>query len=223
MFKFNLFKKAIATPNSIHVGDMVDLQTKQELHEKYLFTPDISRLQWYDNHLVFLYNECQKGQRAWDKFAFQKQCAGFTQSPDYVMYKKSLGKETYPFAIKITTDQILGRSSFLGQPAKISGQLVKACTSTVVDLDKYCLNTVCFERSKVIVDIPYRTRGTKTGKQFSEQRIAKVSAWMYVAKDSFWLPEINRHKQVKLYTANLGKDDLETQYYFFNEQFENQN
>lgn len=224
---FNLFNAAKKIKDIAYGNDSTRKEVLNALVED-RFTPDAHTLytrQWWN---VFVYNECMEGQRANHILGpnSEKRAAAFTKDSDFVLMRKMLGNETFPFAIKIEEENRFGNSSFYGQPARILGHLFKMPPSAVKALDTHVLNTVQFNRVRVTLDVPYRKMNIKSvedkiTKELGELQVAHVDAFMYVAQMEFWADVIKHfgYKPAKLLTANNGKEDLELQYYYFNERF----
>ena len=182
------------------------------------FTPDLWKLQTRPKHLLFVYNEMQTNQRKHGMIGMERLGAAITEADNYVMWKKKLGRETFPFALEINSEQKFGNSSFLGKPAKIVGELYEVAPSMIKSIDSYLLNGVTFDRKRVALQVPFRYRDDPP----STQRVQRIKAWMYVGPDEFWLDQLDTgavYTQVKLYSANSYSETLD-KYYFFNEKLE---
>lgn len=188
-----------------------------EINKEHNFTPDMWRLQQRAKHLIFVYNEYQSRQHKHDLIGDNRLAAAFTEASNLVMWKKKLGNETFPFALEIKPEQTFGNSSFLGKPARISGELYSVPPQTIKAIDTDQLNEVYFQRKRVTVVVPFRY---KDGSQLGSQLIQRVKAWMYVGPDEFWLDQLDMgqlYAQVKLYPAN---NETLGNYYHFNERLE---
>lgn len=234
----NAIRKYFSRPDvAMYPGQLLDA-SYHDILEAARFSPDHHKLinqQWAN---VFIYDNCQKGQSKFNKLGIynddpqysevHRLAAGLTQSDGFVMMKKPLGKETFPFALKVEPEQLMGLhtnlpGSLIGTPARVSGTLFSVRPYRLFELDKHVLNTVYFNRERVIIDVRYRKRDDKTGKLFGDMITQKMPAWMYVARPEFFLPELNRYKPVTLYEANARQSDGFTRehYYFYNERVEN--
>ncbi len=112
------------------------------------------------------------------------------------MYKKLLGKETFPLAFKIEDDQKHGLSSLLGDMGQVMGELYSIPPMHVVALDLYMLNTVQFERIPVQVLIPFKPQGQ------DKFEIHKTEAMMYVGRQDFWNDQLKDAEQRKLFSQS---------------------
>jgi len=204
-------------------------------------TPDLQKITRYAWQNVFICNECQRGQRSFDKLGYydgdprytdvHRLAAGFTLDQNYVMLKRPLGKETFPVPLVVNEDEVMGRNTHLpstifGTPAsKISGMLYSIRPYNLIELDNYMLNTVYFERKRVVIEVRYRVPIADSGRLSDYVLTEQVPAWMYQGKRDFWLNEYRnqRLEPVKLYEANkpLGDGFSREHYYFFTEHVEN--
>lgn len=175
---------------------------RQEAENKCLLTPDLSELQQYKRIPVFVYNELQNGQPQNIRL---KDCEyggyGYTESSDFVMYKKLLGKETFPFAMPISEDQKTGTASpsptsYLGDPGQIMGEIYRLTPQQVVEIDNYMLNTVYYERRRTDILVPVRANDS------DEFKIMKVNAFIHVGKSEFWNDQIFSGEGKKLFARS---------------------
>lgn len=191
----------------------------QEAARKSMFTPDAADIQELSGVNVFVYNETQSGQPKHGLLGPEAVFAGFgyTEGTDFVLYKKLLGKETFPFALKIRPDQILGAdtpapSSFIGDPGQVIGEVYTIRPKQLIELDFYMLNTVQFTRERTKIIIPFSI-DTKT----VEYKTADV--FMYVGKPDFWDDQIASPEGKKLFersTRIFGvKEDTIGSHYTF--------
>ena len=185
------------------------------------FTPDMWHLERRPLHNVFVYDGLMKSYRHHHLLegGAMRIAKGFTKYSNYVMWKKDLSAETFPFVLETDLDksnEFFFRfrnggncSHFLGNPYLISGELYTMTANRIKELDKHMLNTVQFDRKRIKVTIPYRLKSN-----ISERLSVDVGAFMYVGKMDFWADLISNDlcSPVKHYT---GRDDLK--YYFFNE------
>lgn len=195
------------------------IKYSQEAERKAQFTPDAAELQqqWAVN--VFIYNECQmngpKTNILGDKAIYGG--LAYTESSDFVLYKKDLGKETFPFALEVNDDNRMGMSSLIGDPGQIMGEVYSVRPYDLISLDNYMLNTVRFERKRVKVVIPWRPNASEE----IEPVIKEV--WMYVGKLDFWKDQIYDQEMKKFFKPsprlfcakeNNNKDTLGAHYLF---------
>lgn len=174
-------------------------------------TPDLAELEMKAQHLLFTYHDSKVEERLL--------CKGLTNDTSFVMYKKDLRKESFPLAFQTTYDQKLGRSTMLGDPARVAGNLYLVPSKVIRDLDNRVLNGVWFDRKEVKVDVPHRKlNGSKTP---GPMEITTVKAWMYVARMDYWSEQLDGKsilfKKVGLRPAN---NEMIGKYYFYNEHIE---
>ncbi len=227
---FNLARKMIFGSNAgdyVLPAHMLNEEQKK-LVDRCARTPDILKLSAHKWQTIFVVNECQRHQRGHEQLGFVSKVDerhttvhyngfGFTQSDNFVLLKKVLGDKTFPVPLKVAVDQRLGQSgSLLGRPAKIAGEIFSIRPGNFIDLDNYMLNGLQFQRKRVIIDMPFRSRDPHSGKLYSDVITQKIGAWMYLGVDDYWYPELNRLAPVRL----LEKNSDQEKYYFFNEKFE---
>lgn len=181
-------------------------------------TPDLWKLQRRERHLVFLYNECQEGQYADQMLGINSEKLYAASTKDtFVLWKKKLGLETFPIMLPIEPSERFGRSSFLGKPARVTGQIFRVPPMVIKELDSYVLNTVQFERQRIEVIVPYRRKSE--GLRHTHYEVFKV--WVYVGRKEFWKEQLDANKiffdRVTLYTA---KDENIGDYYYFKDTLE---
>ena len=154
---------------------------RQEADKKAMFTPDLAELKDFEKMRVFVYNELQKDQPKNSLLSSSEYCgACYTQNSDFVLYKKLLGKETFPIAMEVTKDNRFGISSLIGDPGQVMGETYSVTPETIVELDNYLLNTVEFDRKRIKIVIPYFTEAD------SACRYIETEAWMWVGRSEFW-------------------------------------
>lgn len=185
---------------------------RQIAERKTLLTPDYHELQQFERIKVFVYNECQKDQPQHAKLGPAVLYGGFgyTEDNSYVLYKKLLGKETFPFAMEIQDNQRHGMSSFLGDPGQVMGELWSIRPADVVELDYYMLNTVYYDRKRVKLLI---TR--------SKTDVYKTEAFMYIGRPEFWNDQIFSNegrdlfaRSSRLFATKENSDTLGAHYVF---------
>jgi hypothetical protein len=213
------FKKSNAQPEFVvpSPGFMSDVNSRTD------FTPDVWKLEKRYFHNVFIYNELMTNSREYSEVMEGKAvklAAAYTADDTFVMYKKAVGKETFPFTLKTTPDMKFGNSTFLGEPAHVMGQLFTMRPGQVIRLDTHLLNTVQFERVRVKICIPFRY---KNGSQLSEPMVKSLPAWMYVGRYDWWADLLLNKKlypPVKFYSSPENQYRERLNYYFFNESVE---
>jgi hypothetical protein len=213
-----------AIKNYFHKTDPVWQTFKQEAERKMLFTKDWAELSQYERLKVFVYNEVQRGQIKHNLLGTNPVYGGlcYTESSDYVLYKKMLGKETFPFALEISEDQKHGMSSLIGDPGQIMGEMYSLTPLEIKKLDDYLLNGVYFNRKKVKVLIPYKVDSSK-----DEFSVCTVEAFMWVGDASFWTDQISSSeaknlfkRSLRLFAAKDNKEETLGAYYVFDHNVE---
>lgn len=196
---FGLFRKEIKGP---------DREWVEKALKAAPFTPDIQELETRERHLVFEYGTAMRGYRNSDLLngflytAFTNPNVG-----KYSLWKKKLGPMSFPIALPI---------SFRDTPLRaIKGELHAIRPTQFIELDKYMLNTVQFERVRVNVVIPYSQRlfikdrakleelmggplnirrdGLNTysdaGSEVIYKGMLKLKAWMYIGLQDYWVTD----------------------------------
>ena len=197
---------------------------REEADRKAMFTPDIADIQDQYAHNIFIYNECMRGNPQHNVLGEASLFGGlaYTESSDFVLYTKKLGRETYPFALPITDDHKMGRSSLIGDPGQIMGEVYSIRPDALISLDNYMLNTVQFERKRVKVVRPYHPD------EKSALEVHTTEVWMYIGSYEFWKDQINDAEAKKLFIktprlfATKDSNNKETlgAYYIFDYNFE---
>jgi gamma-glutamylcyclotransferase (GGCT)/AIG2-like uncharacterized protein YtfP len=174
-------------------------QFRAEAERKAMFTPDIEKVQSQRAHNVFVYNECIRGLPKHTVLGLSAvfNGAAYTEGSDYVLYKKMLGKETYPISFQIRKDQVMGMSSLIGDPGQIMGEIYTIRPEALISLDNYMLNTVQFERKRVKVLRPFHpTAG-------AELEIHAIEMWMYVGIFDFWQDQMSDPESRKIFKRSI--------------------
>jgi gamma-glutamylcyclotransferase (GGCT)/AIG2-like uncharacterized protein YtfP len=153
-----------------------------EANKAGMYSPDIARLQMKRNHHVFLYGTEMEGHRNHFKFCGNSGYLGiaFTFARDFVMWKKAVGDESFPFALR-------GVSSTKTGPSRVCGELYDLTPKQVICLDEHLLNTVQFDRVRLKVVVPHvvvKGVGDKVVRTLSV--FPPIECWMYVGKTRYW-------------------------------------
>lgn len=193
------------------------------------FSPDIQELQRREGCNIFVYNELQEGQAAHhllgeDKF---KLAPAFTNE-EYTVYQHRHaaveGGRAFPIALKPEKTHSkmdfgeIGAVAF-GYPARILGQMWTVRPRRMIEIDKYMMNTIYFDRRRVQLLVPFREWVPDRRSMLTERQIQRVTAWMYVGRTSFWDPNITSyHYQVApLMRQHHDKEVAGERYYYFND------
>ena len=196
----------------------------QEASKKALFTPDLAELQQKETINIFLYNEMQTGQPNHGKLgptAIYRGC-GYTASSAYSMWTKRLGNETFPMALKIEDDHVLGQTSLIGDPGQIMGEVYTIRPFEIIPLDEYMLNCVYFERTPTQILVPFKTDPKNDKFDF-----VVAEAYMWTARRQFWDEQIadveakHLFRRVKrLFNAKSISEESLGSYYVFDAKVE---
>lgn len=155
------------------------------LHESRLdasFTPDIAKLERYKYQLIFVYDETMFGhpqaQLLKDKASLLSKAITKNQ---YTMWKRKLGKETYPVAMDKKFHNLLS--------APIKGELYRMRPKHFIELDSYKDNGVRYYRKRIDIVVPWKevVRHKTTNVVITKaERKTEVKAWMYIGVPDFW-------------------------------------
>lgn len=175
-------------------------QCLAEAAQRSLRTPDFGELQQLKGINIFLYDETQAGQ---PRHTLVKSGLfggmGYTESSDFTMVTKVLGKETHPVVLPIREDQKLGtsapvQSSLMGELGQIIGEIYTIDLQTVIALDDYTLNTVQYDRILVPIIIPWQRNLNDATYEHH-----RTEAYMYVGRQEFWRDQLNDASARKLF------------------------
>jgi hypothetical protein len=187
------------------------------------YTPDFWHLQQCSHRRLFVYDEMMEGHKAHDQLPADAKylATGFTD-PDYCLWKKDLGSESWAMAFEKEY-----RSHPRTPKARIRGELYSIRSEEYLKLDKRMDNGLCFIRKRVDIHIPYWRilKQTDPAEGFinmklplitvrTPMKMMKVRAYMYVANQDFWDEHLTDilYSPVKRYTArNIHIED----YYYF--------
>jgi gamma-glutamylcyclotransferase (GGCT)/AIG2-like uncharacterized protein YtfP len=166
----------------------------QEAELRNRHTPDWNALQTHEGVPIFIYDSHMKNQPNNSVLGegILYFGAAWTESSQFVMYKKMLGKDTFPLAMQIEEDQVLGLSSLLGDPGQVMGELYAVRPNTIAKLDEDVLNLVYYERKmvKIVSSVTYSTGILET---------KVVEAFMYVGRRKFWEDQMRDEKAKHLF------------------------
>lgn len=146
-------------------------------------TPDRLWLERHDWRLLFVYCEMMHSRRMYHMLQEDSinLCKAFTETDDWVMYKKKLGEETFPIAFK----------SDLGKPLRIKGEIHAVRPHLFWNLlDKRFLNGTEFRRERVKLWVPYHIKHQGVTIDHNEF-IQRISAFMYVGVPEYWNTQID--------------------------------
>jgi hypothetical protein len=144
------------------------------------FTPDFWQLQQKQNHHVFVYDNVMKDHHKHvliDEAPFLG--VAFTLQAKYMMWKKDLGVESYPFVL----EGVARSSRIVVEPSRIKGELYDLTPEQVIKLDGYMYNTVQFNRIRLKVLIPHFNRH---GVNLVKEVGPAVEAWFYLGIKDYW-------------------------------------
>ena len=191
---------------------------QEEVEENNKHTPDIPHLFTKWTWLLFVCDEMQRGHRnsvmLSDVFgpAIRLPLAPAFTKPEFSMWKKKLGKESYPVPLqgitegpdplKITSAKLASMKPSYKIPISqrcIRGELYVVTPERILKLDKYKENTVVFARKQVDILVPYmRTVRNEYATAEQAYACAVMPAWMYVGKNEYWKDHIDGGFQFSL-------------------------
>ena len=146
-------------------------------------TPDRLWLERHEWRLLFVYCDIMHNRRLYHMIAEDSINLGgaFTETEDWVMYKKKLGEETFPIALK----------SDLGIQRRIKGEIHAVRPHLFWNLlDKRFLNGAEFRRERVKLWVPYHIQHSGVTIDHNEF-IQRLSAFMYVGVPEYWEPQLD--------------------------------
>lgn len=190
-----------------------DAQWIAEASQLYPNTPDLWWLGKRHLQLIFVYGTQMRGHPQHELIDQHSVYAATTYTDGkFSLWKKKLGKESFPIAIEGSTPLPDGHLAAGWKPptwalpprARIQGELYAIDTQQLIALDKHYQNTLEFQRKRVPLVIPYkklyRIPGSAMQQQIAEQMggrfkdevvtsendVATVKAWMYIGKSEYW-------------------------------------
>jgi len=171
----------------------------QWMAEQTKYTPDIAKLEQYAFQLYFACDETQEGQSQYkliEDGAYV--CPAFTQS-SFNYWQPNIPWEP---PIPMLSKEIIKPLPFYPDIAKIKGQVYAIRPKCFLELDKYKLNGVKYQRNRVRLLVPYRS--LKFIKDLSNipddiefvspeghvgrsvEKIVVIRAWMYTGIPEYW-------------------------------------
>lgn len=212
--------------NEIVQREEIRQQFMEYAHEKFSYnahTPDLQALSRKKSHRVFLYGESMcsiSGAHTIEEFG-KRQATAFSVRK-FELWKKKLGRSSFPFALEPHFKTVQAQS--------LKGELWKMTTEGLLDLDFSLRNGVEFQRVRAMFSIPYREvvflknrlvtkePGEEPSYQSivtsNEPRVMHVSAWVYVGVSSYWVPQVDGGYLTSPVSRFKSKRTGE-QYYFF--------
>lgn len=184
---FKLFKKP-AGPG------FLDPAFRNEIALSRINTPDMRNLEMQEDHFLAVADEMQEDHWNYGNFHFMEKLKYdvFTQHP-VMMLKEDLGPQSHPLIFNSTL-RYQNPPPFV--PVKC--ELYRVTPQHILMLDKYKLNTVVFERKKILLVIPYSELF------FKDRSIAK--SLLGRESNPNRLLEINGHKTGLLKDTTVGID-----------------
>lgn len=159
------------------------LRNKLPLHQTPDYTPDHLWLERHEWCLLFVYDEMQLNRRKYDLIREDSVNLGkaFT-CPNWNMFKKKLGDETFPIALYDMN---------LAPKCRIKGELHAIRPHLFWEvLDKKYFNGIEFRRERVKLIRPYHLQEKGVTIDHNEF-IAETRAHMYVGINEYWLDQID--------------------------------
>jgi hypothetical protein len=198
------------------------------------YTPDIARLQLSTHWNFFIYDEMMRRHSMHNELKDSEYWGvGYTLFDNFTMFKQDLGRRSSPIVLVgadvqvplpgISTSRLLAKIPKLNKvrrPARIKGELFTVPTDLILELDKYNLNTVQFERVRVDVLVPCRKvwHNSRAGTFTSEEHKRVVRAFMYIGVRSYWDNLIDggfNYKLTSMFTPNNLWSVQDRDYYYF--------
>lgn len=178
------------------------------------YTPDLLALQELTAHNLFVYDDMMTGGGKHNLLAgCQRQCSAFTLN-GFSLWKKKLGNETFPIALTNTFNKGRKINAFTQcQTARVKGELYSVSTKKLLELDTHKVNTLQFERQRIILKIPFTV-------EYEDQPYARthgIRLWAhaYIGKSNYWDGLIDNGAQFNLVRKFNGKDEFTPPYYWF--------
>lgn len=164
------------------------------------YTPDIASLQMKKEVFVFVYNELMSDHSPHHKFFGDSPFQGKGYTLDsYSMWKKNLGNESFPIALKGLTQgpgqtRISSRKLRDINPAytsdvklgHIKGEVYKVTPDQVIQLDERSENTVQFNRVQTQIVIPHYVCDVVGDKIIPKATTFIRHAYMYLGNLNYW-------------------------------------
>jgi len=226
---FGWLKKQSPAPSYGHP----DAQWFAEASGENIYTPDIWILRRYEFQLLFVYGTQMQGHPQHELINAHGAYAATAYTDDrFTLWKKRLGRESYPVALEGSEYLSDGHKAAgykcpgwaLPPHTRVQGEIYAIETQQMIALDKHYQNTLEFKRKRVPLLIPYRilnkiegsgTPGIQSfiNEQFdikqqvvtTENKVKMVRAWMYIGLPEFWTSQSNHlFSPVQVYTPRLG-------------------
>lgn len=194
--------------------------TVKGLTEQPCYTPDIAKLEQFHVLRLFVYGDEMYQRQHHDLIREYSVPLGtaFTE-PKFHMWKKKLGKETFPIPLeaKANGEPIWSRHHM--PEGSIKGELYAIRPYRILDLDKHRENGVQFIRVRQCLYIPYRTViwTKQNGIITTSIDVKKIWAWMYLGVPDYWKDQLDGgylFDPVKWYKPNTG---WMPEYYYFSQ------
>lgn len=192
-----------------------DAQWIAEASQLYPNTPDLWWLSRRHFQLLFVYGTQMRGHPQHELVMNYGAYAATTYTDGkFSLWKKRLGKESFPIALEDSTPLPDGHLAAGWKPptwslpprARVQGELYALETPQMYALDKHYENTLEFKRKRVPLIIPYHKlyripyENSDTQKQIaeaigtdfkdqvvtSESCVELVRAWVYIGKSDYW-------------------------------------
>lgn len=199
------------------------------------YTPDMGFLEQREWQLIFVFDELKKDHLKNELLGEERQLKypAYTQKPFHVWDKPG-----NPLFSPVPTEANGFTVPIVGFPpiAKIKGEIWKIRPQQFPVLDTYKQNTVEFSRKLVRFIVPYRAlvflkdhtldpffgpivgnvgaNYTGSSVRHSEEMVAIVRAWMYVAEPKFWDPILTAYDFKGLETFSSKQRRWLDQYYY---------
>lgn len=186
----SIFSRKADVISSFRTGDVASILEENQ------HTPDIWKLEQYELQLLFEFGPMMSFHDKHELLGEDKIfCAAAFTKDSFSHWKKKLGAESYTVALQRKTSTKFNplTNTFGDAPVPIRGQIYALRAPMIIELDKYHLNTLHFERRRVDLIIPYQNqyRTLRDGKFYSQTLYHEVKAWMYVGVTEYWEPQLD--------------------------------
>lgn len=213
--RLNIFARKESLPSNLP-----SQQDLEEFGQISKYTPDFRLIEQTSHQNVFVYGRDMTNRPEFNASVSERQYTAFTL-PQFSLWEKKLGKESYPVALKSHLQKNLivdGIDRQLAPTNRIKGEVHKIQATHLYKLDKMRENGVQFQRMRVAVVVPYRTLKVQTLKQSSmEVHIESHMAWMYVGLPEYWEEQLDAGYTCKPSPIIRARNEYIKKYYAFEE------
>lgn len=166
-------------------ADFKFLRSVVPLQNQFEYTPDRLWLERHPGVLLFVYDETMRSRSLYHLIEESVYLGVAFTSPDWTLWKKKLGEETFPIALN---GQSVGKTDRKGirQEGRIKGEVHLVQPHVLWNtLDRRMLNGIEFRRERVKVLMPYHIQ-TKGVTIDHNEFIKELRVHMYVGVPEYW-------------------------------------